>query len=110
VADDVDPAVEDLVAVRVIEMEMGVDDGRHRFVRDGPDLVEQHPGRGRGHMIVDRHHVVVVHDERRVAHDGQRASADGVIHAVPHFVEPECVPLVSDSCGSPPRLRGGGNA
>ena len=82
VADDVHAGAEDLVAVRVVEVEVGVDHVAHRLGREALHLLEQHPGGGRRDVVVHDHHVVVVDDDGAVADHGQRTGAHGVIDAL----------------------------
>ena len=89
VADDLHARREDLVAVRMVEVEVRVDDRRHRLVGDRLDFLEQHPRGGRRHVVVDDDDVAVVDDDRRVADDRQRAGSDGVVDAFLDLVEPE---------------------
>jgi hypothetical protein len=70
-ADDLHGRIEDLISVCVIEVEVRVDDRRDRLLGQRLDFLEQHPGCGRGDMIVDDDDVVVVDDHRRIADDSQ---------------------------------------
>ena len=97
VADDIDVLAEDLVAMRVIEMEVGIDDGADGLVGDALDLVEQHPRRRGRHVVVHDDDVVVVDDDRGVADDRQRAGPDHVVDAVLDLVEPERLALMLGS-------------
>ena len=96
---------EDLVAVRVVEMEMRVDDRAHRLVGDALDLVEQHPRRGGRDVIVDQHDVVLVDDDGGVADDRQRACADGVVDPLLDLVEPKGLTSMRRSGRLPLSLR-----
>ena len=90
--DNIDVRSEDLVAMRVVEMKVGIDDRAHRLGGNVLQFIEQHPFRRRRHVIVDDDDVVVVDDDGGVPDHGQRACADGVVHALFDFVEPERLP------------------
>jgi hypothetical protein len=92
--------------VRVIEVEVRVDHVAHRLGREALHFLEEHPGGGGRHVVVDDHHFVVVDDHGAVADDSERAGAHRVIHALGHLVEAERVALMAGA-GRRPRLRVG---
>ena len=74
--DDLDAGREDLIARRMVEVKMRVDDGRHRLVMIALISSSEDPRRRRGYVVVDDHHVAIVDDDRRVADDRERTGAD----------------------------------
>ena len=79
----------DLVALPVIEMEMGVDELAYRLVRDPLDLLVESPGRRGLRVGVDHHDPVVRHDHGGIAVGLVSRRRDRRVDAVADLLELE---------------------
>ena len=94
VADDLHVGPVDLIAVRVIEVIVAVDDVANRLGRDGLQLLAKRPRAARRDMRVDDQDIAVALDDGGVRHDHEVAGAHGVIDAVRDLVEGKCLAVV----------------
>jgi hypothetical protein len=89
VTDDLHLGAVDLIAVRVVEVIVGVDDIADWLRRDRLQLFAKRPRAARRDVRVDDEHVAIALDNRGIRHDHQAAGADRVIDAVRDPVERE---------------------